>query len=192
MSVGYDLVVLAGGGATRLGGVDKVMLPLDGISSLDRLLAACADAERRVVVGPPRDTSYAVTWCQEDPPGVGPLAGVAAALPETTADIIVVFAGDMPFVGEAKTSLLAALEGDDVADAAVLRDDEGVHQPLGAAYRRHALLRRIEMLGEVANRPARLLLEGLELVPVAAAGATTDCDTWDDVYRIEEELRRAR
>ena len=47
-------MILAGGGATRLGGRDKPALPIAGVSMLDRVLAALAGADARIVVGPPR------------------------------------------------------------------------------------------------------------------------------------------
>ena len=192
MTSTYDLVVLAGGTARRLGGRDKVTLPLDGTSSVERLLAQTADAGRVIGVGEVRETSRPIFWCREEPPGSGPLAAVAAALPHASGDIVLVAAGDMPFLGEAKQALLDALAGAELADAATLCDGAGVRQPLAAAYRRDALMRRIRDLDEVADRPARLLLDGLNVVDVPADRSADDIDTWDDVYRIEEELRRAR
>lgn len=192
MSQRYDLVLLAGGAATRLGGVDKVALALDGTSSLERLLLACTDANRVIAVGPARYTSLPVTWVVEDPPLSGPLAAVSAAVPFTSAPVVLVAAGDMPFVGEAKEQLLGALAGDDGPEAAALCDGDAVRQPLAAAYARGALVRRLAELGDVAHRPARLLLEGLRVKDVPGAQAAADVDTWDDVYRIEEEMRRAR
>ena len=167
-------------------------LPIEGVSSLERLLAACTDAQRVVVVGPPRDVSRPVTWCREEPQGSGPFAAVAAAVVHTEADVVLVAAGDMPLLGLAKLQLLGALESDPAAHAAVLLDADGVRQPLGAAYRRDALVRRFVEMPDPRDRPAKLLLDGLRVNDVAAAGAAADCDTWDDVYRIEEELRRAR
>ncbi|NEC15321.1 NTP transferase domain-containing protein, partial [Streptomyces sp. SID8014] len=40
----FDAVVLAGGGARRLGGVDKPGLRVGGRALVDRVLAACAAA----------------------------------------------------------------------------------------------------------------------------------------------------
>ena len=51
----FDAVVLAGGGARRLGGVDKMALVVDGSTLLERVLQAVRDAGRRVVVGPRRE-----------------------------------------------------------------------------------------------------------------------------------------
>ncbi|MDP9398746.1 MAG: NTP transferase domain-containing protein, partial [Actinomycetota bacterium] len=56
----YDAVVLAGGRARRLGGVDKPGLEVAGRSLLDRVLAACAGAGRTVIAGPQRPTARAV------------------------------------------------------------------------------------------------------------------------------------
>jgi len=50
----YDALVLAGGQARRLGGMDKMAIPLGGRGLLDRVLDAVPDADRVVVVGPPR------------------------------------------------------------------------------------------------------------------------------------------
>src|SRR5262247_3408692 len=54
-SVGYDVIVLAGGGGRRLGGLDKAALQVGNRSLLDRVLDACGRADRIVVVGPRRD-----------------------------------------------------------------------------------------------------------------------------------------
>ncbi|MYU19520.1 NTP transferase domain-containing protein, partial [Streptomyces sp. SID8361] len=52
----YDAVILAGGAARRLGGVDKPALRVGGRALLDRVLDACRGAGRTVVVGPRRPT----------------------------------------------------------------------------------------------------------------------------------------
>jgi molybdopterin-guanine dinucleotide biosynthesis protein A len=188
---GYDLVVLAGGRASRMGGVDKLAIPVDGRSSLDRLLAAAPDRTRVIAVGPTRRTRRPVIWCREVPAGGGPLAAVAAALPLTSAGTVLVAAGDMPRLGEAFDSLVAALHAHPDADVATLCDDAGMRQPLAAAYRRAALARRLDCLGDPAGRPARLLLNDMVVLDVTGGTATGDCDTWADVERITEELRRA-
>ncbi|NKI41053.1 DUF6457 domain-containing protein [Streptomyces physcomitrii] len=76
----FDAVVLAGGGARRLGGADKPGLRVGGRRLLDRVLTACAAAERTVVVAAPRATVRPVRWTREEPPGSGPVAALAAGL----------------------------------------------------------------------------------------------------------------
>ena len=62
----YDAVVLAGGAARRLGGVDKPGLGVGGRSLLERVLAACADARTTVVVADPRPVPRPVVWAREE------------------------------------------------------------------------------------------------------------------------------
>lgn len=98
--VGYDAVVLAGGAARRLGGEDKPGVRVGGRTLLDRVLAACADATRTVVVAGPRPTARPVEWAREDPPGGGPLAALDAGLRLTEAPHVLVLSADVPFLEE--------------------------------------------------------------------------------------------
>jgi hypothetical protein len=86
---------------------------------------------------------------------------------------------------------VVALRAQPDADVAVLCDSDGVRQPLAAAYRRTALVRRLESIGDPAGQPARLLLDEMVVLEVIGGTATGDCDTWTDIDRITEELRRA-
>ncbi|MFB7242426.1 molybdenum cofactor guanylyltransferase [Streptomyces populi] len=97
---GYDAVVLAGGAARRLGGEDKPGVRVGGRKLLDRVLAACADATRTVVVADPRSTARPVEWAREDPPGGGPLAALEAGLRHTAAPYVLVLSADLPFLEE--------------------------------------------------------------------------------------------
>lgn len=142
----YDVVVLAGGAARRLGGADKPGVRVGGRALLDRVLAACADARTTVVVADPRPTARPVTWAREDPPGGGPLAALGAGLHHTTAQDVVVLSADLPFLAaDTVQHLLTALRTSD-ADGALLTDAEGRDQPLVAAYRADALRRELAVL----------------------------------------------
>src|SRR5207253_721892 len=83
-AVTYDGIVLAGGRARRLGGVDKPALLVGGRSMLATAVAALGEACLVTVVGPE------VTG--------GPVAAVAAGLRDGTAAAVVVLAADLPFV----------------------------------------------------------------------------------------------
>lgn len=108
---GYDAVILAGGAARRLAGADKPGLLVGGVSLLDRVLGAVAGAGRIVVAGPTRPTRREVVWVREDPPGGGPVAGLAAALPRVRADVVVLLAADLPFVTAGLIERLVAEAG---------------------------------------------------------------------------------
>ncbi|RPE33635.1 molybdopterin-guanine dinucleotide biosynthesis protein A [Kitasatospora cineracea] len=194
---GYDAVVVAGGAGRRLGGADKPALTVGGRTLLDRVLAACADARQTLVVGPERPTERAgVRWLREDPPGGGPLAAVAAALPAVTAPRVLLLAADLPFLDAATVRrLLAALDGDggDRCDGALLVDAGGRDQPLAAAYRTAPLRAARTALGDPAGRPLRGLLAPLRLTRLPdPAGAAFDCDTWDELAAARDRAGRDR
>lgn len=175
--VDFDAVVLAGGTARRLGGVDKPALLLDGRPLLDHVLAAVAGADRIVVVGPERPSAVPVIWRRESPPGGGPVAAIAAALPDLTAPYCVVVAADLPRIAPAVPVLTKAIEDH---DAAVLVSGGRVNY-LAAAWRTDALRAAIANGGDPAGAAARTLYAGHDIVEVTDAGGWgRGCDTWAD------------
>lgn len=180
-------MVLAGGRARRLGGVDKVLLPVGGRTLLDRTLDAVADADPLVVVGPPRPTERPVRWTAEDPPGGGPLAGLQAGLallpPDTRT--VAVLAGDHPHLTPATVDRLrTALRAAPPAGGAVLVDSDDRPQWLVGLWRASAL--RDAVPADARDRPLRAVLDPLAPVRVPASGLeASDVDT-------PEDLREAR
>ena len=184
----YDALVLAGGQARRLGGVDKMAIPLGGRDLLDRVLDAVPDADRVVVVGPPRPLPPPVAWRREDPPGGGPVAAIAAGLPATSAPLVAVLAGDLPFLTASAVGALRAAVGPD-DDGALLVDADGRAQLLAGVWRSAALRPALARFPEVAGVSVHLLLEPLRARHLATGPAALaappwwDCDTADDVER---------
>ncbi|WP_433314452.1 molybdenum cofactor guanylyltransferase [Micromonospora sp. CA-269861] len=99
----YAAVVLAGGAARRMGGVDKPALPVAGRPMRDRVLAAVPDATTRVLVGAADAVPAGVRVVRENPPGGGPVAAAAAGLavldPDTT--VVALLAADLPLLTRA-------------------------------------------------------------------------------------------
>lgn len=186
----YDAIVLAGGAARRLGGAAKPQLKVDGRSLLDRAVDAVAAASRVVVVGPEQPVSRDVTWRCEDPPGSGPVAALAAGLPATDADALVVLGADLPWIAPAVPALLRALPSDGVA---LLVDQSGHANYLAAAWRRETLLRALAQVGGSNGVPMRALLTGVEQVHVPdPEGWGRDCDTWADLAQARTPSRGDR
>ncbi|MFG1649226.1 molybdenum cofactor guanylyltransferase [Micromonospora sp. NPDC049275] len=195
----YAAVVLAGGAARRMGGVDKPALPVGGLSMRDRVLAAVGDAAPRVLVGPGDDVPDGVRVTREDPPGGGPVAATAAGLalldPDTT--LVALLAADLPLLTRAAIGdLLTHLNPAD--DGVCFVDADGRRQSLCGVWRVAALRAGLARLatergGSLAGAPVRGLLAGLVVreVPWAGDGPPPwfDCDTDEDVRRAEEWVR---
>ena len=194
----YDAVVLAGGAATRLGGTDKPAVHVGARPLLDRVLTACAEASRTVVVGPRRQTVRPVRWTREQPPGGGPLAALDAGLREVTAPAVLVLSADLPFLSPGTVrAVTGALDGTSPDGAAfegvVLTDAAGRDQPLAAVYRTEPLRRELALLatehGSVRNLPVRALTRELVLVRHRDPVAAFDCDTWEDMAAARQRIR---
>ncbi|MFC9687184.1 molybdenum cofactor guanylyltransferase [Kribbella sp. NPDC056951] len=175
----FDAVIVAGGGSTRLGGVDKALVVLDGVTFLDRVLRAVEGAARTVVVGPVRETYRDVEWTQEEPPGSGPVAGLAAGLAGGHQPVVVVLSCDLPWVTAADvTRLVDSLGGH---DGSGLRDSDGRDQWLAAAYKRSSLEQALERLGDPRDKSVRRLMAELDLVWSEPTKNGDDVDTWADL-----------
>ncbi|MEV2224173.1 NTP transferase domain-containing protein [Nocardia vinacea] len=182
-----DAIVLAGGRASRMGGVDKPAIIIGGRSMLDAALAAVAPCARTVVVGPHRpELDARIVQVREVPPGAGPVAAVGAglrALGPTAAPLVVVLAADLPFLSPTTVTELIRRGIESGADAVFAADESGRPQYLIGVWRRTALTEALTRLDSLINQPMKALIPA-DTVTVAMPGIA-DCDT-------EEQVRRAR
>ncbi len=184
----YAAVVLAGGTAARMDGVDKAGVEYAGRTLLEHALAAVAGASEIVVVGEAVPTSRPVTFVWEDPPQGGPAAGLLAGVdalsrvPETVA----VLAVDMPRLTPATVArLLTAAAGH---DGAFLVDAGGRRQLAGVLDA--AVLARARP-DDPHGLPLHRLLQTFDLAEVGAAGdEARDVDTWTDLRDLREAPRQ--
>ncbi|MDO7868331.1 molybdenum cofactor guanylyltransferase [Nocardioides jiangxiensis] len=174
-------IVLAGGTAVRMGGVDKASIELHGRTLLEYALDAVTDASEVVVVGAWVPTERPVTFTREEPALGGPAAGILAGLDAFagTPRQLVVLAVDMPRVTLSTIARLRdAAEG---RDGAVLVDGKG----------RRALAYVLDTAALTASRPGpeeafglslRALVGDLDLASVPARGdEARDVDSWEDL-----------
>ena len=182
------VVVLAGGGSRRWGGRDKTAVPLAGRPVLEHAvtgLAAGAGVRLGAVVvvapqdHPARAGLAGARWVREEPPGGGPVAGLAAAVAALAGshDLLVVGAGDAPFAGEAVPALLDAVAP--ALDGALGVDAEGREQPLLAVYRAAAFgaaLSASRPGGRLRDVVATLRLARVPVGPRAALDLDTPAD----------------
>ena len=188
----YTAVVLAGGRAARLGGRPKPQLEVGGRTMLAAVLDAVADADRRVVVGPPQPLPDDVVRVREDPPGGGPVAALRAGLPEVPTDVVAVLAGDLPFLtGDVVAQLRAGLS----ADGILVVDESGRDQLLLGIWRTAALRAAVaDTAGPTSMRRVLAPLDVRRLRPAVPPGVPPpwlDCDTPADLVRARELSDRA-
>jgi molybdopterin-guanine dinucleotide biosynthesis protein A len=202
VTLSFDAVVLAGGRGSRLGGTDKAAIPLRGARLVDRVSSAAkrAGAGRIVVVGPGHTAAPGCIAVREDPPGSGPLAAVAAALPSIDAAWTMLLPCDLRHPDAVCRALLEALPeilpsglalGAEPLDGMLLRDEHGRRQWLAGLYSSEALRRGALALGDdLAGRPLRLIFEGARLREVEVSdGLAADIDTPVDLAQaIAEDL----
>lgn len=195
MTGGYDAIVLAGGHGARLGGAAKPQLAIGDATLLDRVLAAVQPAGSRIVVGPPQPLPDGVLLVQEEPPGSGPVAGLATGLAQTSADIVVVVAADLPFLTvEVIEAVHVVLDGGE-ADVALVMDENGRDQYLLGAWRAAPLRGALLELAPLPGRAMRELVRTLRVARVDVAGPGeapapwTDIDTPADLERARDQVR---
>ncbi len=157
-----------------MGGGDKTAMAIGGTSLLDCALAAVAGASQTIVVGSARPTIREVQWVREDPPGGGPAAALACGLGLVTAPVVMVLAGDLPFVTAETVGRLLAASAD---SGAVMVDDEGRLQWLLSCWPAEML--RGALMGEQAGLSLHRQLAPLSPAKVESVGRRPewfDCD----------------
>jgi molybdopterin-guanine dinucleotide biosynthesis protein A len=196
----FDAIVLAGGRSSRLGGVSKADLAVDGRSLLSRTIDATAGARQVVIVGKPAVIPAGILVTREVPAFSGPAAAISAGLdvlhdaPATVhpADFVLVLACDVPNGAAAVAALLAwvteGMRGDGEsahgvgADGVLAIDEGGRRQPLLGLYRTGPLSEAVSRRQtDLQNLPVRALLSPLDLTEISVpSGSTDDIDTWAD------------
>ena len=184
-------VVLAGGASRRMGGVDKAMLVVEGVTLLDRVLSAATPVcDRLIVVGPERPTGVAgVMFASEAEPGGGPVPAILAGLQVAPGyDVVLVLATDLPLLGA--HHLRRLLDALDHHDAAAAMDD-GRPNPLLAAYQAEALGDRAARLGLGAGAPAARLLPD-KPVTVDLGSASLNVNRPEDLAAAAQAVREGK
>lgn len=143
-------------------GRDKAALMLGGISFLQRVAEALRPVGGRVRVVGGDPAAAARLGLEQQPdlvPGLGPLAGLQAALATASRSRVVIVACDLPLVSTSfLRGLLAYLTTE--SDAAVPREGDPV--PVCAAYRNHPrVITAIERRIDAGRLSASELLEDL-------------------------------
>lgn len=174
--------MLAGGRGSRLGGRDKGEIRIGG----DRLVDIVVDAalavgcEDAVVAGEP--ISGRASNVLEEPRFGGPVAGLAAALSESTGGWILLLACDLPHASDL-CQLISSAAGETApkADGLVVTA-AGQRQWLAGLYRRSAIEAGLARMIDPHGTSLRDLMSEMDLHEVEdPAGFSRDIDTPEDL-----------
>lgn len=179
-----ESIIVAGGKGTRMGGMDKAMLPLglSGKSLLEDIVASCPG--KVFIVGYPRNIGKAfedsVTWVPDLNPSGGPAAGIWSGLVRVSSEYVFISAADQTLSAGTVSQLVAKSSGNQGAWA--IRSD-GSGQPLCAVVRTD-LLRELLAPTQGVNQSPLRLLSSLSMVGVNVnPDEVVDFDTWQDVAK---------
>ena len=148
------LAVLAGGASTRMGR-NKALLPIAGrplIAHIIQRLRPIADEVIVIARDPAPYAFLGLPIATDHYTGIGPLAGLHAALSAARGDLVALVACDMPFVRADVFAHLIGLAYD--VDVVMPRLD-GREEPLHAVYRRRTCLPAVE--ATIAEGKRRLI-----------------------------------
>lgn len=130
--------IIAGGQATRFGGLDKSRLRISGRTIISRQVALLQPLSDDLFIVATQHERFADTGlrvCPDALPGTGVLGAILTALESTTADRVLVVACDLPFLTSGLMTRLLELALD--SDGAWVKTPAGA-EPLVACYRQHA------------------------------------------------------
>jgi len=196
-----DAAILLGGGrAARLGGVDKPAIVVEGRSLADRAFDAVHGCRPVIAVGPGSLARDGAVIVREDPPFGGPVAALAAGVAaldaasgtggseaSAAAEWVLVLACDLPRAASVVDALHGHPPVDADVDGLVLVDENGREQWLAGRYRIRALRGALAELSQTSGASMRKLVSSLSLVGIPdRAGASVDLDTWEDIHRYRD------
>lgn len=182
-------MVLAGGRGSRLGGVAKGEIRLGGERLIDIVAGAALGSGCERVVTSGNVTSELALSVRENPPFGGPVAGLAAALPEVKTDWIMLLASDLPHARLLCHLLAESFHHmDPELDGLVTLTDFRI-QWLAGIYRRDAIEAAFERLDRVEGSSLRSVLGGLKLREVQdPEGLAHDMDTPEDLEAFKASM----
>ena len=141
-----SLLILAGGRATRLGGVRKTLLQVGSKPILERIvdqLGPLAAECLALVHDPDLPAVEGLQLVVDASPYAGPMPALANGLPAATGDVCMYVAGDMPFVSQAVFSEMLRIQAAENA-AVVVPYVDGHIESMHAVFERTSLLQAIE------------------------------------------------
>lgn len=188
----WSVIILTGGRARRMGGLDKSEITLGAVSNFERILNAIPPATKVIAVGPSNFTRPNMFWCREIPNFGGPVAALSAALNSgyVTEERVVILAVDMPYCGEILTSLVQECTPE--VDAVLAIDQAEIMQSLCGCYWVQPLENAMNSLSNVQGSSMRSIISMLCVKgykpPDSKIGLIFDLDTTEDILTARSKI----
>ena len=165
-----------------MGGIDKSTIRLNGTRLIDHQLAGVQSlgiGKKSIVIVSTKHLAAGITHTAEKPAYGGPLAGIAASLSviPDSAKRVAIFSVDAPDSWQLLPDLASALERNAERDAAIIKDDAGIANPLCSVWLSDSLRASLAEIGDTHNKPARALVRHSDWVAVDGAGLEVDYDS---------------
>jgi molybdopterin-guanine dinucleotide biosynthesis protein A len=174
-------LVLDGGKASRLGGVHKAFLQVDGRPIAERTLEVYRSLFPRILVATSRPEAWhgmGVETVADPLQDAGPLAGITAALAVTSTPLLFAAAGDMPHLSRQVIARLVETARSH-AGLAVVPVVDGRPEPLHAVYpssaaqvAREALFSGVRKITDFVERAGVVWVEAAALAALPGADRT--------------------
>ncbi len=142
----FTLAILAGGKSSRLGGIDKAFIKVDGIPLIQRIFNTLSDSASEVLVISNSSSSYPVKarLVNDILKDCGPLGGIHSALSHSSHSNVFVVSVDLPFASKSIFIELKKHHFQGKAQITIPRHD-GLIEPLYGFYSK-SLTQKIELI----------------------------------------------
>jgi len=184
------LAILAGGKATRLGGINKALIEIEGetiISKIHRALGPICNEV--IIISNQAQTDYRIP-AKTHPDIIencGPLGGIHSALHHSSNEIILVVSCDMPFISiNIANQLIDAYIKNQPKVDAVIPTLNGFNEPLLAIYSKRLSTKISEILSDRKGHRITDLLDKCNTIKVEIEASPenirsfTNINTFDD------------
>lgn len=175
-------IVLAGGRSTRMGGLDKSVLPVRGVPMIRHIVAQLESHFDEILIGGGDRDKYTFAGHRVIPDAVesmGPLMGICSCLDISGNDLNFITACDIPEINIdfVKKMLDLSKETDIVAPV----NELGNFEPLHAIYRKSVIPAAEKLLKEKKLKLSGLLgMVKTRLIPFDGTGWYYNLNTRDD------------
>lgn len=155
----FALAILAGGKSSRLGGIDKALIKVDGIPLIQRIFNTLSDSVSEVLVISNSNITYPVEapLVNDILKDCGPLGGIHSALLHSSHPNVFVVSVDMPFASKSIFMELKNHHFQGKAQITIPRHN-GLIEPLYGFYSKSLVQKIEQILADGKGHPITELL----------------------------------